>query len=165
MLADFPHLLELTIWFKLGRGYGEPRPLPRVSKATAAKIFDYIRGTSPKLPVPLRRLHVYSGCPPPPIRFSSAINEDLYWQEDNSTSFVCELGERDDDAAQGRFHVICPKPSRELNNKMELVSNGEERFSLPDANKVAFSVALNGPLPVNEWLELRRDERYVNHAK
>lgn len=66
-----------------------------------------------------------------------------HWLEENSTSFVCELAKRDDDAAQGLFRAICPKLSREL-NKIELMSNGEE---IPDKNKVAFEVVLNGSMP------------------
>jgi len=93
------------------------------------------------------------------------IEKQPYWPEENSTSIVCELSERDDDAAQGLFRVTCPKLSKELNNKMELISNGEEIFSLPDTNKVAFNVALNGPMPRDEWLELRGNKRYVNHAE
>lgn len=149
ILASFPQLRTLTLWFELGESESK-RMLPHLTMATASDLFTDLRLRSSKKS--LQRLHVYSGCPPPVGHGWSS--ETAYWPESNSTSFVCEMAERDDDAALGLFSVKCPKLSKQLNDKAIRIVRGEEERSPAENNTINFRVALDGPMEVTEWKDL-----------
>ena len=65
------------------------------------QMFDYMRHQSHQQPSALRRLHIYSGIPPP--LGHGFLSDDAPWHFQTSASFVCEVLERDDDAALGPY--------------------------------------------------------------
>lgn len=155
IVAEFPRLQSLKLWFGLGEWMVKPAE-PYLTMASASELFRDLRRRSNNKS--LRRLHVFSGCPPPLSESQGLLTEAAEWPQDNSTSFVCEMAERDDDVQQGLFSVICPKLSEELNNKMERVVRREEERSHAENNMIDFKVALDGPIRLPEWLNHRRGQ-------
>lgn len=147
-------LRSLKLWFDLGIKIDGVPSAPYLTAVSAAELFSFLRKSSPKQPCLLQRLHACSGAPPP--LGHGLLVETAYWPGENSTSFICQVAERDDDAANGLFSVMCPKLDKELNAKMERITKGEEKRSDLGNEPIAFKVALNGPLAKNEWLNLRR---------
>ena len=106
-LASFPRLRCLTLWFGLGDRTAASSTRPHVTRAAAADVFHHLRENSPTKS--LRRLHIYSALPPGP---GSPLQHESGSKE-ISTSFICELAERDEEAARGVFSVFTPNLERE----------------------------------------------------
>lgn len=106
-LGSFPNLKRLRLWFELGLSDAERPVEPFVTFAAAEHIFSYIRSRCPCGRSSLERLTLYSGGAPP--LGDGFPSPDAYWPLYNSTSFICQLSERDDEAAAGIFSVDCPK--------------------------------------------------------
>ncbi|KAH8655889.1 hypothetical protein BX600DRAFT_74177 [Xylariales sp. PMI_506] len=157
ILASFDGIRSLKLWFELNIKARGACPLPHLTMKSAGQLFSYIRQRSPKQA--LKRLDVCSGAPPPlPV---GPITDEMYWPKENTTNFICEIGERDYEAAKGLFSVCCPVLSDELNIDLRRIVNGEIESYLPNnAQMVAFKVALRGPLPMAEWLNLHQKARY-----
>ncbi|KAH8674333.1 hypothetical protein BX600DRAFT_457439 [Xylariales sp. PMI_506] len=145
---------RLELWFELGIKSRGPVLQPVLTLSSASELFAYIRKHASRLP--LSYLHVHSGCPPA-IGYG-LMSEEGYWPGQNSTSFECRTAERDEDAAQGRLDVSCPSLSNELNQKAWRILKGEEERCLPKTDKISFRVAMDGPMPVDEWLEWYNEE-------
>ncbi len=150
ILASFPRLRSLELWFELGLSNRKnPPPVPYLNFAAASWIFQQLRERSRLQPAALQHLHVHSGAPPP--LGGGLYSYDAHWPEQNSTSFVCRVSERDVDAARGMFDVECPKLDRKQNELLARIARGVEEQSSPEMNQTAFKVALNGPLEMEEW--------------
>ncbi|KAF5012212.1 hypothetical protein FDECE_1728 [Fusarium decemcellulare] len=152
ILTRLPHLSRLELWFELGNAR-ETVPTPYLTMASASELFGYLHKRSPMLDC----LHVHSGCPPSPANFGFVM-EEAYWPAQNSTSFVCQPAERDDDATRGLFNVTCPKLSDKLNRKAQRIARDQGESKDLEENGIDFRVALQGPIPVQEWKDLRNGE-------
>lgn len=62
IIAGFPRLTSLTLWFELGGGRRDTSVKPFITAASASELFRYLRQQQPAC---LQRLHVHSGAPPP----------------------------------------------------------------------------------------------------
>lgn len=101
LLASFPRLHSLTMWFEIGSYKGLVEP--KVTFSAVQSLFTYLHSRSPKI----RELRVYYGChgdigyglPAPPFVFRP---------EHESMEFLCRLSERDDEAAKDIFTCECP---------------------------------------------------------
>lgn len=151
ILARFPNLQKLELWFELGSAR-DIQPKPYVTMASASELFDYLVERSPTL----RELRVHSGSPDLP-QISGWVTGESFWPKENSTSFVCHRAENEDDAARGHFHVTCTKLSDRLNKKSQLIMRGREELKDASEFGVDFKVALEGPIPLMEWLDLRKE--------
>ncbi|KAI9148354.1 hypothetical protein HJFPF1_12185 [Paramyrothecium foliicola] len=156
ILASFPKLRELELWFPLDISESRKPMKPYLTRSSAAELYAYLREKSPRQPTMLNRFHVFSGCPAP--RSGGMSSGCPRWPSGNSTSFVCQIAERDDKAAAGQFTVTCPKLNKELNETLERAANGKWMWSFPKRHKVAFKVALDGPMSVDDWSSLTYDE-------
>ncbi|KAM0544827.1 hypothetical protein ACHAPJ_011658 [Fusarium lateritium] len=150
ILATFPQLEKLELWFELGNAR-EIRPRPYLTMASASELFRYLVKRSS----PLKNLHLHSGSSLPP-EMSGWVTEESFWPSENSTSFVCQYAERDDDAARGLFDVICPKLSDRLNHRAQRMMRGQEKLKISTEYGINFRVALQGPIPLTEWMDLKQ---------
>ena len=156
ILASFPRLRSLGLWFELGiSANNNPPSVPYLNFAAACRIFQQLLERSRLQSAALQHLHVHSGAPP---RLGGGrLSYTAYWPEQNSTSFVCRISERDVDAALGIFNVECPKLDREQNERLARIAQGLEGSSSPEKNRIAFEVALNGPMQIEEWDRSRQE--------
>ncbi|KAM0281170.1 hypothetical protein ACHAO9_010858 [Fusarium lateritium] len=152
ILAGFPNLQKLELRFELG-GARDIRLKPHLTMAAVSELFGYLVKRSSTL----RVLRVHSGSPDLP-QISGWETGESFWPVENSTSFKCQHAERDDNAARGNFQVTCTKLSDELNNKAQLIIRGQEELEDVSKNGVDFRVALKGPVPLEEWLDLRKEK-------
>ena len=178
ILATFPRLRRLTIWFELGvatedgcknKTTQEDRKdgavLPKVTFAFVKWLFEYLRtaallqrqlqqSSSPRL----EELRIYSGSPPP-IGFGHP-SRMAFWPEHNSMEFLCRIAVRDDEAAQGRFTCEClgldnQQVNEVLRGEREEIEDQSELKDNPmqymwDLGQLA--VARDGPMGRDEWL-------------
>ena len=131
ILSGFPRLTHLTLWFELGISSPHEPLLPLLTAKSAMQMFDYVR----QQPSSLKRLHIYSGTPPP--LGHGFFWDDALWPFQTSTSFVCEISERDEDAARGHYTIT-----------------DEEKRLPSDDEPIPLKVALDGPLSREEWRRL-----------
>ncbi|KAH8651427.1 hypothetical protein BX600DRAFT_441856 [Xylariales sp. PMI_506] len=150
ILAGFRKLRSLKLWFELGIGNRSMLPQPRVNAESAVRLCSYLHQRQARSPFtgqpPLKRLHVCSGAPPPLGR--GLPGHGAFWPRNNSTSFVCELSEHDDEAARGIFNVMCPDLSRELNVELRRILAGSQRSLSQNTGHVKLELALEGPKPL-----------------
>ncbi|KAH8678262.1 hypothetical protein BX600DRAFT_493560 [Xylariales sp. PMI_506] len=156
-LASFKQLRSLTICFDIGIVNIHEPLKPYITTKSASDIFQYILQRSPTQPSPLQRLTVCSGAPPPLGHGIQA--EEAYWPMENATKLVCELTERDTEAVQGKIKVTCPLLSNEHNDELERLSRGEEQLAHHEASVLALRVAMEGPINVTKWKEIKHSER------
>ena len=161
ILASFPRLDELDVWFELGTTERDDPVKPFVTFSEAAMLFTYLHDRNPRL----RNLTVHSGSPagighghPTPQAF---------WPHYNSTAFVCVLSDRDDEAAQGKFTITCTTVGERENDWLRRMMNNRfrdelerkfEKFqkTLPSDlghghRREALKVAWKGPSPIDQW--------------
>ncbi|CAH0020843.1 unnamed protein product [Clonostachys rhizophaga] len=107
VLAGFPKLRILTIWFEMGRVGRAPDDIvrPLVTYHAVDELYRHICLIRPRTLPPLGTLKVYcgggkgiSGCSLP----------ELAWVEINRSGFVCQLLERGDEASELVFDITCP---------------------------------------------------------
>jgi hypothetical protein len=156
-LAKAPRLQSLEIWFRLGESH---RPMlaakPVLTASDASDIFrDLYRQSHGRI----RRLVVHSGAPwTGSLDYITDIS--AYWPRENATSFICEISERDDEAAAGVVRVTCPKLSRQENDRLHKILRDKDGVLVGvDGMSLAMRVALNGPLEAKEWMQARNDAR------
>ena len=140
VLATFPRLRVLQIWFEIGIDDPQHPLKPAVTFSAAEHIFDYIRSHFPGERSPVQKLILHSGAPPPmPSGFPSP---DAFWPMYNSTSFVCQLSERDDEAAAGVFSVSCPELTGHTHRVPPQQESSPARMVKPDNRSSPSSLAL-----------------------
>jgi hypothetical protein len=144
LIASFPCLRSVRLWFKLGDGDPAP-PMPHVTVSTIRQLFTYLRERNRNI----QRLELCSGAP-----VMWTFTSDPSWAMQNSIRLVCEVSLCDGNAADGYVRVTCPNFSREVN--AELCRLAEEtregkRGLAEDATRLLLEVALDGPLTVDEW--------------
>lgn len=109
ILASFPRLHRLELWFELGVRSPSKPVRPYVTFHSAADIYRYLLAKSARKPPCLRTIHIHSGAPAPMgLGFPSPL---AFWPGDNSTSFVCHLSDRDDESARAVFSTTCTRVS------------------------------------------------------
>ena len=165
VLASFPKLKRLTLWFPLpiaaDGGTGAEEPYMNFSAARMS--FTYLKDHGSKI----GELIIHSGAPPAtPL---GDVDIEAEYPKRNSTVFRCTLAEKDWDVAQGPFATSCPDVGKEENEWMEAqvgqsgtAGSGHvdfetfcERWSttpLDRAYKRALRVAWIGPIPLEEWV-------------
>ncbi|KAF3766427.1 hypothetical protein M406DRAFT_351487 [Cryphonectria parasitica EP155] len=105
ILASFPRLRRLEIWFELGiLDQGNPIR-PYTTFHASQDIYRFLAERSPTKPSRLTELRIHSGAPPP-LGFGRPSPRGL-WPGRNRAEFVCKLSERDDETAEGIFSTIC----------------------------------------------------------
>lgn len=155
ILASFPRLRHLEVWFELGIDNSDNPVKPYVTFEAAAAMFKYLREESPKKPSPLKTLKVHSGAPPPlgygyPAR-------GAFWPSRQSTTFTCELSERDDEATQGIFTISHPALNAKSSELEEVVGRARRSMVEPhiSSQRNQLGLALDGPLPISVWMSRR----------
>jgi hypothetical protein len=141
ILAGFPRLESLTIWFDIGPVDAPDKPYLTLS--STGDIFTHLRQHGASR---LRRLHAHSGFPPQP--FHGFPSDQSYWPESNMTSFICQ---GDGDISP---EVSCPRLSRAQNERLRRVARGE-CMTQEETNNMYFLVALRGPMNMEKWLSWR----------
>ncbi|KAM7215630.1 hypothetical protein V8F06_009017 [Rhypophila decipiens] len=165
ILATFPRLRKVKIWFELGaclfkdgnEDNQEDATLPRpvLTWGAAADMFRYLRQRKKKAGdavVGIERLEVCTGAGATHGHENKFILEDWTGTEDhraysaakNSTSFVCELAlwhERG-------FTVRCPRLNNEENRKLEQAARTGRNV---ETDNLDFQVAFRGPISLQGW--------------
>ncbi|AEO70910.1 21d9211f-c590-4420-ac64-12fd2e5d1df3 [Thermothielavioides terrestris] len=142
LLARFPRLRALELWFDLGNG----PPQPALTASSAARLFADLRRTCPAL----QQLRIHSGFPPQPkLGFPASFGPS--YTEYNSTSFTCRVAEGDGEAVAEGVAVTSPKLSPRLNARMCRILKGKEKREDIPEQLIALRVALDGPLPSADW--------------
>lgn len=150
VLAVFPRLRKLELWFELGLDNREAPLKPHVTFSATAMLFGYLRKQSPKQPAPLQRLEVHSGTPPP---FGCGFPAPTaFWPDSQTMAFACTLSERDDEASDGKFTVSCPCLSArddKIEDEMKTAKRKVKGGTVWETGKL--HLALEGPTPVHQW--------------
>ncbi|KAI1412536.1 hypothetical protein F5Y13DRAFT_162904 [Hypoxylon sp. FL1857] len=149
ILAGFRSLRFLKIWFELGIADARNPVQPYVRYSAVKSLFKYLREHAPGQTSQLVKLEIVSGCPPP-LGYGLP-SMSAFWPSHNSSSFICALSERDDEAERGVFSVSCPKLSPEENEDLQRVGDdGKEDLYSPFCDNEAFRIARLGPTPMRD---------------
>lgn len=167
MIASFPRLRHLTIWFELGVGSPLGTPVqPLVTFAAASALVSRIRDHAPRSPwCRLRTVEIISGAPPDMgLGYPSTA---AFYPLHNSTRFVSTFSERDDEVTEGVFITTCPllddaqneqlqEHARRLDLGIAEQHDAKELYleeqDGPLARKhEAYMVARDGPFARNTW--------------
>ncbi len=148
VLGRCPRLRALELWFCFG-DWAALGPLqPMLTASAAAELFAGLRRACPTL----RELRVHSGHTPPRPR---NVLVEVWWSDyswDNATSFTCRVPEHGEaGAVAAGVAVTSPWLSVRLNARMQRIMKGEEKKEEVHADLIALRVALDGPLPHEEW--------------
>lgn len=167
VIARFPQLRRVELWFGLHRGYLHAHP--HLTVGAARHLASYLRRRNPRL----QRLVLHSGLgewgtprKTAADRQTPSPRNELNWTDFNCVSLVCEFvtapptGTDED----GGLIITCPELSRELNwrlRRLEMSLNDDdddlglrgERMAATDLNEktLPVKVALDGPLSGAEW--------------
>ncbi|KAK3670269.1 hypothetical protein LTR78_009823 [Recurvomyces mirabilis] len=99
LAAGLPRLRDLSIWFALGRS--DALVEPKVTVEVVAEMFILLRRHSRAL----EKVTIHSGAPSP-IGLGYPTGR-AFWPGQMSLTIVCEMAERDDERAAGRFYISC----------------------------------------------------------
>jgi hypothetical protein len=144
IIARFPSIRIVQLWFELGTGRVTP-PTPPLTIFAARRLFKYLRERNKNV----QRLELGSRAP------SAApywLGDQPSWEAQNSMTFVCEISIHDGNAEEVK--VTCPDLTKEMNEELGRLAaeNRAGRRELPeDATGLSLKVALDGPLPLDEW--------------
>lgn len=100
IIASFPRLRLLTIWFELGLRRLDDPVEPYITVSAAQHLFKYMWDHSPARPSPLRSMTVNSGMVP----FGCRDHKDPTFASDQLTTFVFTVSERDDEMPRGKYN-------------------------------------------------------------
>jgi hypothetical protein len=156
ILAGFPRLHTLTLWFELGIRDNDNPTKPYVTFSAAAKLFNYIHTRNSRI----RKLTVHSGAPPG-FGFGYP-SRGAFWPDENSATFECKLSPRDDEGPKGIFTTTCTTLGKAENNMLRSllaqypdgnVSLGGgvkeiEKYWSGLTSQRACKVAWEGPMPM-----------------
>ncbi|KAK7920474.1 hypothetical protein PG985_008496 [Apiospora marii] len=167
VIARFPCLRRIELWFRLRRGYLHAHP--HLTVAAARHLAGYLRQRNPRL----QRLVLRSGLgewratPHRTVSQQTPVpRSKLNWIDLNCVSFVCEfvepplLADANDDAS---IIITCPELSREMNWRLRSFASSShndddeihrrERLVATDLDQktLPLKVALDGPLWGAEW--------------
>ncbi|CAI6094224.1 unnamed protein product [Clonostachys chloroleuca] len=144
ILAGFRNLRRLTLWFELGWVGHEPFDVvqPVVNYSAVDTLFTYVNSKRPSNSKPLKEMKVYCGCLRPIRGYPS---QEGLWPRKNTSSYLCQLSERDDQAPDGVFHITCPMLTDDENILLQKMRT--ENVEVPKEQSRALTVALNGPIP------------------
>ena len=153
VLGRFPRLRKLELWFGFGDWSALGPPHPALTALAAAELFAGLRRACPTL----RELRVHSGHPPP-LPWNILAEMWSSYPVDNATSFTCRVPEHGEAAAAaGEGVVTSPMLSERLNARMQRILRGEETRKEVHADPITLRIALDGPLPDEEWGQWMRD--------
>jgi hypothetical protein len=107
VLAGFPKLRILTIWFEMGRVGRKPDDIvrPLVTYPAVDELYRRICLIRPRTLPALGTLKIYCGGGK---EISGCSLPELAWVEINKSGFVCQLLERGDEASDLAFDITCP---------------------------------------------------------
>ncbi|CAG9982233.1 unnamed protein product [Clonostachys byssicola] len=144
ILAGFRNLRRLTIWFELGWVGHKPFNVvqPAVTYSAVETLFTYLNSKRPPDSKPLKEMKVYCGCPRPIRGYPSSAG---LWPRNNTSSYICRLSERDDEAPNGVFRITCPMLTDDENILLHKIRT--ENLEVPKQQRTALAVVLNGPIP------------------
>ncbi|KAK4541981.1 hypothetical protein LTR36_007181 [Oleoguttula mirabilis] len=155
VLATFPRLRRLAIWFEVGLDNREAPIQPYVTFSAAAMLYHHLCGHSPRrreqqASSRLKELEIHAGSPPPMGHGYPA--PQAYWPSSQSMTFTCTLCPRDDEAAEGRFVVACPGLSARDDQVEDVVAEMKRRMKGgEDLGRGKMKLALEGPTPLGNW--------------
>ncbi|KAM7194847.1 hypothetical protein V8F33_007045 [Rhypophila sp. PSN 637] len=165
ILATFPRLRKVKIWFELGAclfkdGNEDDQedatpPRPVLTWGAAADMFRFLRQRKKKagdVVVGIERLELCTGAGATHGHENKFFLENwtgiedhrAYWAAKNSTTFVCELAlwhERG-------FMVRCPRLNNEDNRKLEWAARAGKNL---ETDNLDLRVAFRGPVSFKEW--------------
>ncbi|KAF3022575.1 hypothetical protein E8E14_013303 [Neopestalotiopsis sp. 37M] len=142
VIASFPRLRHLTIWFELG--YNREVPIkPYVTASAAQHLFRYVWGKSPTQRSPLRTMTINSGSVPSGRRASDLETSQA---SHKSTTFVFTVSERDDGMPEGRYHLqVGGLPAADSAFLQEGSTVKEPRLDTKDWREYRLSLVKYGP--------------------
>ncbi|KAH8821771.1 hypothetical protein F5884DRAFT_746065 [Xylogone sp. PMI_703] len=118
IIASFPRLKTLSLWFELGRNSDSSPVQPYVTFSSCDMIFRHLWDHSVSRPPHLQELRVFSGSPRD-VGFGF-VTPEAFWSRYNSSAFLCSLSERDDEASEGIHVTTCPHLSAIENEALQL---------------------------------------------
>jgi hypothetical protein len=150
VLARFPSLRVLELWFGFGNWETWGPPQPALTASSAARLFTELRCANPNP----RQLRVHSGCSLP-SRIGFPVDLSSYL-DDNRASFDCRIAERDDDAAAGELEFTSFYLSPRLNSRTQRILKGNEKREDIQGNLIEMQVALDGPMRHGECYQWKK---------
>ncbi|KAI5861682.1 hypothetical protein GGS23DRAFT_598096 [Durotheca rogersii] len=151
ILATFPRLRNLKIWFELGIGDKDNLVKPYVRFSEIEGFFNRLRASAPRGTVGIRKLEVASGSPPDVGH--GLLSSHAFWPQHNSTNFVCVPADREDEAARGICVVRCTLLNERQNEFLRKARPGVKYRNYPFSghDEERFLVARDGPKSWSEW--------------
>jgi hypothetical protein len=109
-LAEMRNLKRLQIWFELGVANPDRPQQPYLTSSSAKHIFEYLLQARRELGLQaLYRLELHCGDDVQCGSGGGLPMETSFWPLYNSTWFICQLSERNDEVVAGKYAVICPR--------------------------------------------------------
>ena len=153
IIARFPSIRIVQLWFELGTGHPTP-PTPPLTVFAARQLFEYLRERNKKI----QRLELGSRAPSATPYW---LGDQPSWEVQNSMRFVCETSIYDGNA---ELRVTCPDFSKEMNAELGRLAaeNREGRRELSkDTTGLSLKVMLDGPLSLDEWTAWHQYRLYL----
>jgi hypothetical protein len=175
-LGEMRNLKRLELWFELGVANPDRPQQPYLTLSSAKHIFEYLLHARRKHGLQaLHRLELHCGDDFQCGSGGGLPTEASFWPLYNSTWFICQLSERDDESVAGEYTVVCPKTQLQkttgraadwlplikkvqrrviaFGDTMRGPGLGAVRRNLPKVNSLSEvdEVACHGPKPKKEW--------------
>ena len=138
-LASFPALRHLEVWFELGIQSSDGYRRPSVTFQTVATLCKSLWTSAGRSH--LAQFVVHAGAPK--ITARGLLAPSAYWVLGQRADFVCEICERDDEAAAGHYRIACPAAGLSARDDEVEAKVLEARRTVLCPKKL--KVALNGP--------------------
>lgn len=150
LIASFPKLHRLELWFELGQSSNAPAR-PYLTASSAQHLSEYMHEHC----ATLQSLILHSGCPPQPSL--GYPTDEVLWRAGNSTSFTCDMT----NSTSSKLTLTCLKLDSKQNQNIQAYTNfGKHKINhFPKGQNVAFRVAVDGPLPMKDWMMLDRKDQ------
>ncbi|CAH0020296.1 unnamed protein product [Clonostachys rhizophaga] len=167
ILAGFPKLRSLTIWFELcsynpAEFIHEPTEFiqPPLTYSAVEELFIYIRSKRPLSFPPLKELKFQCGT----ASLGPTLNRS-YRPTPNISTYVCQPSERYEEAADGMFRITCLELTEDENAVLERMRYDAE--AAPVDLSSGLRVAIHGPYldePPYDLFSTRLGESRKNKA-
>lgn len=141
ILAGFPKLRSLTIWFELYSYEPADFVQPPLTYSAVEELFIYIRSKRPSSFPPLKELKFHCGTASSrPMQY---VLNRAYWPTSNISTYVCQPSERYEEAADGIFRITCLELTEDENAVLERMRYDAE--AAPVDLSSSLRIAIHGP--------------------
>ncbi|KAK7215097.1 hypothetical protein V2G26_003100 [Clonostachys chloroleuca] len=141
ILAGFPKLRSLTIWFELFSYETADFIQPPLTYSAVEQLFIYIRSKRPLSFPPLKELKFQCGTAS--SRPMKSVLNRSDWPTSSISTYVCQPSERYEEAADGMFRITCLELTEDENAVLERMRYDAE--AAPVDLSSSLRIAIHGP--------------------